>query len=297
MSLLVFILVFTSASLHVTWNALVKTCHDKVAFAWVTTVLGVMVLGPFFTVDLLLGTSPLPGEAILFSVISGIFEALYIIFLFKAYEYSDLSVVYPLSRGIAPIVSMVLAGSMVGDVISMKGMLVVGLIFSGVTAVSLSSLNSNKYNKLNRLGILMAFCTGCMIAGYHLVDRKAMLTTPRPSAIGYLFFVQFFMAVFVSLWAVFLARKTLGSVWIECKENLKGVLIVGIVTPVAYLLIILALTMGNVTYIVAGRNIGIVLSTLVGALFLGEKVKGLRLLGALLIAVGVILLIVVTPGA
>ena len=298
MSPLVFILVLCSASLHVIWNALVKTCYDKVTFAWVTTVIGVFVLVPCFAVDLYLGSQQIPQVALGFSLISGLFEALYVIFLFKAYEFSDLSVVYPLSRGIAPVVAMVLAGSMVGDSITLTGVIVIGLIIVGVVLVSLSSLNrENRGRRIDLMGIFMAFCTGCMIAGYHLVDRRAMVMKPVPSPLQYLFFVQFFMAVFVTLWAMFFLGKDLDSLKTECAVNLRGVLIVGIATPLAYLLIIVALTLGNVTYIVAGRNVGIFLSTVVGALFLGERVSGMRLTGGVLIAVGVILLVLITPGS
>jgi drug/metabolite transporter (DMT)-like permease len=58
-------------------------------------------------------------------------------------------------------------------------------------------------------------------------------------------------------------------------------------TPLAYFLILLALTKGNATYVSAGRNIGIVLSTVVGKLVLGEKVRPSRWAGAVLILAGI----------
>ncbi len=297
MSPVVFILVLLSASLHVTWNALVKTSYDKIAFAWVTTVAGVVVLIPFAVVSLLLTSSPVTVLVFELALCSGLFEALYVIFLFKAYERSDLSVVYPLSRGIAPVMTMLVAGSFVGDSVTLKGVIGICVIIAGVVFVSLSSIDwEHQDRRIDLTGIFLAFCTGCMIAGYHLVDRRAMTAKLPPAPLEYLFLVQFFMAVFVTVWAAFSLKKGFGSVRKECKSNLKGVVIVGIATPLAYLLIILALSLGNVTYIVAGRNIGIFLSTVVGAIFLGERVKGVRLAGGVLIALGVIFLVLTNPG-
>jgi drug/metabolite transporter (DMT)-like permease len=74
---------------------------------------------------------------------------------------------------------------------------------------------------------------------------------------------------------------------IEWTTNRLGVLIVGICIPAAYFLIVLALRYGNVTYVTAGRNIGIVLSTLVGVLFLKERVSWGRFVGSLFILAGV----------
>jgi drug/metabolite transporter (DMT)-like permease len=73
----------------------------------------------------------------------------------------------------------------------------------------------------------------------------------------------------------------------EWTTNRLGVLIVGICIPAAYFLIVLALRYGNVTYVTAGRNIGIVLSTLVGVLFLKERVSWGRFVGSLFILAGV----------
>ena len=80
----------------------------------------------------------------------------------------------------------------------------------------------------------------------------------------------------------------------EWPANRKGVLIVGIGVPLAYLLIVLALRHGNVTHITAGRNVGIVISTLVGGLFLAETVSWRRAVGAVLIVAGVAALVLLS---
>jgi len=94
------------------------------------------------------------------------------------------------------------------------------------------------------------------------------------------------MSALVTLWFGLCLRqgRELLSEWMT---NRVGVLIVGVCIPAAYFLIVLALRYGNVTYVTAGRNIGIVLSTLVGLFILKERVSRGRLVGSILILAGV----------
>jgi drug/metabolite transporter (DMT)-like permease len=282
----VFLLVLVSSSLHVLWNTLVKQSEDKPSFAWLTTLVATLALVPVFIISRLVRPGPLAPPVWGWAALSGLFEALYVVFLFGAYGRVDLSVVYPLSRGVAPAVTLLLGGRLLGDWVSPLQGAAVLTIVAGVTGVSLSSRDPAA-SRLVRSGILFSLATGWMIAGYHLVDRRAMSLAAPPNPLEYLFLVHLFMSTFVTLWFGFWlgqGRELLG----EWTTNRLGVLVVGICIPAAYFLIVLALRYGNVTYVTAGRNIGIVLSTLVGLLFLKERVSWGRLAGSLLILAGVV---------
>lgn len=286
MTLSVFLLVLLSSSLHVLWNTLVKQSEDKPSFAWLTTLVATLLLGPVFVASRLLWPGTLGPLVWSWAALSGLFEALYVVFLFGAYGRADLSLVYPLSRGVAPLVTLILGGRLLGDSVSpLQGAAVLATV-TGVTSVAVCSRESMG-DTLGRSGLLLAFGTGCMIAGYHLVDRGAMSMAKPPNPLEYLFLVHLFMSAFITLWfGVWLKRgRELLSEWIT---NRTGVFIVGACIPAAYFLIVLALRYGNVTHVTAGRNIGIVLSTLVGLLFLKERVSWGRLLGSLLILAGVV---------
>jgi drug/metabolite transporter (DMT)-like permease len=285
-TLFVFSLVLLSASLHVLWNTLVKQSEDKSSFAWLTTLVATLLLMPVFGASRLLQPGTLGPPAWGWAALSGLFEALYVVFLFGAYGQADLSVVYPLSRGVAPLMTMALGGRLLGDSVSAVQGAAVLTIVAGVTSVAVSSRAPVRHI-LRRAGLLLSFGTGCMIAGYHLVDRRAMSMAGSPSPIEYLFLVQLFMSAFVTLWfGVRLRRgREMLSEWMT---NRAGVLIVGACIPAAYLLIVVALRYGNVTHVTAGRNIGIVLSTLVGLLFLRERVGWGRAVGSALIVSGVV---------
>jgi drug/metabolite transporter (DMT)-like permease len=284
-TLFVLLLVLLSASLHVLWNSLVKQSQDKPSFAWLTTLVATLVLVPAFVASRWLWPGTLGPPAWSWAALSGLFEALYVVFLFGAYGRADLSVVYPLSRGVAPLVTLVLGGRLLGDSVSPIHGAAVLTIVGGVTSVAVSSQDPVRH-ALGRVGLLLSFGTGCMIAGYHLVDRRAMSMAEPPNPLEYLFLVHLFMSVFVTLWFGLCLRQG-RELLAEWTTNRLGVLIVGICIPAAYFLIVLALRYGNVTHVTAGRNIGIVLSTVVGLVFLKERVSWGRLLGSLLILAGV----------
>lgn len=289
MTFFVFVLVLLSASLHVLWNTLVKQSEDKPSFAVLTTLMATLALVPVFIASRVVQPGPLSPAAWSWAALSGLLEALYVVLLFGAYGRADLSVVYPLSRGVAPLVTLVLGGRLLGDWVSPLQGAAVFTIVAGVASVGLSSRDPARQAP-NRSGLLLSLGTGCMIAGYHLVDRRAMTMAAAPNPLEYLFLVQLFMSALVTLWFGLCLRRgrELLSEWMT---NRGGVLIVGVCIPVAYFLIVLALRYGNVTHVTAGRNIGIVLSTVVGLLFLKERVGWGRIVGSLLILAGVVALV------
>ncbi len=290
MTLFVFGLVFLSASLHVLWNTLVKTSEDKTSFSWLTTMLGCVAILPFFLIARVTAPGNLGPEIWGLAALSGFLSSVYIVLLFKAYGHADLSVVYPLSRGVAPVLTMLLGGRLLGDWVTLEQAASVMVIVGGVFLVSHSARRRGVAGNGYLIGVALAIATGAAIAGYHLVDRRAMKLSYPPNIVEYLFLVHLFMALSVSGW-VFLVFRKGRSAWSEWRKNTKSIIIVGICTPLTYFLIAWALKFGNVTYVTACRNIGIFVSTLVGSLFLREKVNSCRLSGAVFIVLGVIALV------
>ncbi len=292
MSLAVFFMVLTSATLHVLWNTLVKRCGDKLSFAWLTTVVGTLAVLPVFVGARLLAPGPLDARIVGLALLSGLIEAGYIIALFTAYEHADLSVAYPLSRGVAPLVSLVPGMVLLGDRLSLAQAAGVVLIVFGVAGVAGSAVQRSGDRALARRGIGLALLTGGLIAGYHVVDRGAMTLARPPSVIEYYFLMHSTLLAVLTLWVLARAsaRRRILSEW---GSNRGAVLAVGVLSIGAYMLIMVALRYGNVTLVAASRNIGIVISTAVGALFLKERVCVLRGAGVALIVGGVLVLLLV----
>ena len=287
----VFVLVLLSASLHVVWNALVKKADNKASFAFLTTLTATVLLLPLFVCLRVLSDRPLGGQVWLWAALSGGFEAAYIVLLFGAYDKADLSVVYPLSRGIAPLVTLAVGGLLVGDAVNLWSGLAVLLVVAGVTAVSFSSGPASASARRSA-GVALALAAGVMIAGYHLVDRRARGPARGPAPPASHIHLHLFLTTFVALW-VFARRRLRAGAWREWSRNRRDVLIVGCLGPLSYFLILLAMSQaaGNVTYISAGRNVGIVMSTAAGGLLLRERICWRRAVGAALITLGVAALV------
>ncbi|HWR02545.1 MAG TPA: DMT family transporter [Humidesulfovibrio sp.] len=290
MSLLALWLVLASAALHVFWNTLVKQCPDKLSFAWLTTVAGNLVLAPAFVLWRPFSTGSLGPEVWLWAAVSGALETVYIACLFGAYAAADLSAVYPLSRGAAPVFTLLLAGVLVGDGATPMQAAGVAVVVAGTLLVGVSAWRGGGAPLVSRRGLCLSLATGCAIAGYHLADRKAMSLAPGPDPLDYLFLMHLFMSLFVTLWAW---RKRpgwtkLAASWLEtsCRNGRRDVILVAVFTPLSYFLIVLALREGNVIHVTAARNVGILFSTLAGALVLRERVTPARAFGSALIVAG-----------
>ncbi len=289
MSPLALALVLASALLHVFWNTLVKGCGDKLSFAWLTTIAGNAVLLPALLAwRLHAGGAPLSGlgpEVWLWAAVSGLCEALYVAWLFRAYAEADLSLVYPVSRGAAPVVTLLLAGLLVGDAVTAEQAAAVAVVVAGTLLVGLTARSGPAESHGPRKGIMLSLATGCAIAGYHLADRRAVSLSPAPDPLDYLCLMHVFMSLFVTLWAWRL-RPDFRALAAEWSRSRRDVWLVAVCTPLSYFLIVLALREGNVVLITAARNVGILFSTLAGALVLRERVTLARGWGSGLIVAG-----------
>lgn len=293
MGIAVFLMVLASAALHVLWNTLVKTCTDKVSFAWLTTVVGSVATVPPFVLARLLAPGALDARVVGLAALSGVIEAVYLIALFAAYERTDLSVAYPLSRGFAPVAVLVPGVTFLGDSLTLLQSVGLGMIVGGVGGVGASAVLRSPDRTAARRGIILALFSGTMIGGYHLVDRWAMTLKPTaPSMLEYYFLMHTALLAALAVW--FTARAGYRRrLWSEWRCNRRGVVVVGVLSVVSYMLIMAALGLreGNVALVTGTRNVGIVISTLVGGLLLKERVDLLRGLGAALIVAGVLVLL------
>lgn len=282
-------LVLLSAVLHVLWNTLVKGSGDKLSFAWLTNVLGLVFLGAPFVWLRLTDPGALGPEVFLWAAVSGVMQTLYVVLLFAAYDHADLSVVYPVCRGLAPLAVMLLAGRLVGDATGPAQAAGVALVAAGTVAVGAAS-RDRATGRLTWRGLILSVLTALGTAGYSLADRKGMSLQPGPSAVEFLFLAYVALCVLLTLYCAW-KRPGLRGICSQWRENRRGVLLVSSLMTLSYVCIVAALGMGNVVLVTAGRNVGILLSTLAGAWLLHEHVTRGRALGSLVIFGGLALLV------
>jgi drug/metabolite transporter (DMT)-like permease len=182
----VFVLVLFVAVLHVVWNTVLKTSGDTLRTANRAMIVGVAAFAPFVIVAWLLNGRPgMPGDIVFLAVVSGLLEAAYFICLSAAYQRGDLSVVYPIARGTAPILSVFLGLVVLGERLAPTGVLGVAALLLGILLVqrpwrAIAVLRGRAARR--DAGIAgagpgaaeYALLTGVMIAGYSAVDRYAV---------------------------------------------------------------------------------------------------------------------------
>lgn len=280
----IFGLVLLSAALHVAWNTLAKTSRDKRAFAWLTCVGGAAALGLVEAGLRLAAPAPLPAAIWLLAFLSGLAQAAYLALLFAAYAASDLSMVYPLCRGLPPLFLLLAAGRLVGDTVSPAQAVAVGCIVAGTIAVGMT--NRDVRGAISPRGILLAAVTAMTTAAYSLIDRAAMAMPGAPSAMEYLFLSYLFLAPLFTLFMACTRPRFRGGL-AELRRNGRAVAAVSVLSPLAYWCIVAALAHGNVVLITAVRNVGILLSALTGFLFLHERASLCRVSGVGLVCLGV----------
>ncbi len=258
-------LALTAALLHALWNLLLAREHDTEAAAAV----GVSMIVVVMAVPAAL-TWRVESAAIPFILISGTLELVYIVLLVAAYRRYELSVVYPVARGLAPVLVLVLsvivalswpsAGEVVGVLAVAAGVLLVRG-FRG-------SLD----------GLLAGALIAAVIAGYTVADRYGI---HHANAAPYLMLVLLPPAV---AYPLFVGRTR------YAKAFAPATVVIGVASACAYLLVLLALRLASAPAVAAVRETSVVIATVLAAVVLKERVGPVRLAGSVLVAAGVALL-------
>jgi drug/metabolite transporter (DMT)-like permease len=269
-------MVLVAAVLHASWNAIVKGAGDR-ALAMALVAFAHVVVGG---IALLFVPAPAPASWP-FIVASAIIHYAYYAFLFLSYRYGDLSHVYPIARGIAPM--LVAMGALV-----FAGEMLVPGAWGGVIAVSLGigllAFRRNGALSADRPAVLSALATGCMIATYSVNDGIGIRLSEAPSAyIAWIFFLEFPITI-----GILLRRG--GSPWHLPPRALAIAFLGGLLSVLAYGLVLYAKTIAPLAAVSAVRESSVIIAALIGVVLFGERPWGRRVLAAAVVAGGVILL-------
>lgn len=274
MTIWVLAAVLGAAFLHALWNALIKFGTSKLTSMLILTLVqGGMGL-------LIALTRPFPDPQIwLWLLASGVFHAAYKLFLAFAYEQGDLSRVYPIARGAAPMVVLVISALLLPDVIAAWeyiGILVLGL---GILLMARGVFSSGESRRLVPLALGSAMAT----AGYSLVDGLgARASGDAVAYVGWLFTLDavFFTPVCIALRGKSVLRAS-GKVW--AIGSLAATASYG-----AYAIAVWAMTVAPIALVAALRETSILFAVLIGWLVFGERMDKQKAVAAALIVAGVI---------
>jgi len=282
------LLVLLSALLHAVWNLLLKRARDRFAFVWWYLLVPMVLFSPLALLGGGEGHGTLTALAVGCGVASGMLQAANLLAMSVAYRGGDLSVAYPLSRGTGQVLTVLLGVGLLRERLAPLGWVGVALVLGGVYVVFLPSWSPasllRPFRLLGQGSSLAALAAGVTIAGYHVIDRVAM-----GDANQFQYILLLFAADFATVTVVLLLRRRWDLVWAEWRANKVSIAVAGSLSLLSYLLVLFALRRERVAYVGPARNVGIVFSVLLGALFLRERHGRMRLLGSVLIVAGLAL--------
>jgi len=261
-------LALAAACVHALWNVLLARAPDVEAATAVALVVAEVV---FLPVAILVWH--VHRAAIPFMIASGALQLLYFTLLATAYRVAELSVVYPIARGTAPVLVLVIGVAALGHTTSVGQ--VAGVVLVGLGILLVRGLRRGP-------GVPIGLVIACVIATYTLVDKNGV---KHAGAVPYL---ELSMIGPTILYASAIAR-TKGT---RALRNAWGpsTLVAGIATFGAYALVLLALQRAAAAPVAAVRETSVVLATLLARRVLRETVGAPRIAGAAAVAGGIALL-------
>lgn len=281
--------VLLSALLHAGWSIAIKSSADPLGFnlvqAWFTPIVGLALL-PWIRFD------EIPASLLGWSALSGVAHAIYFYWLTRAFQYGDMSVVYPIARSTPALVPLV-AVPLLGESLTLGGASGIAIVVVGVWAVH----GIGRWDRASLLerGARFAFLTLAASVAYSLIDKAGMArigdvpwTSPIPRAVVYYLLLHLtFVLVFSAL--VLRVRSWSSLVPAVRSEWVRGSA-ASAVSFVGYTLILAALATAPVSYVVAVRQTSVLFVVVLSVALLGERPGASRVVGAVATVIGVALI-------
>lgn len=273
----VLLIVLFAAALHAIWNALVKGASDKLVS------MTAVVIGHAPCALLALLFVPPPDAAAFPYIVSGAgLHVGYQLFLFWAYRQGDLTQVYPIARGSAPLIVAGLSVMVFRETLSTMQLVAIATIGSGITSLVLVRGSQGLHNPH---GALLALITGCFVAGYSMVDGLG--ARAAGTAVGFYAWETILNA---AVFSTIVAVASPGTLRTTVREHKKIMAVGGGASFAAYALVVWAFTQAPIAVVTALRETSIIFALLIGVFFLKERLNLVKLVSAMLTMLGALLL-------
>jgi drug/metabolite transporter (DMT)-like permease len=277
MSPFVMIAVLFAALLHASWNFMVKRTDDK------HRSMGAVVLGHLPFAIAVLFFAPIPRTGSIPYIITGIFlHTGYQLFLLNSYRIGDLSQVYPLARGIAPLIVAVISALFLAVDLSWFELSAIAMIGTGIISLALTRRSDGLRN--GRAAV-MAAITGGFIAAYSLID--GMGAREAGTALGFFGWLSIGNTL---IFAVIMRITRPGLIKNIILRDWRLAVLGGGSSYTAYALIIWAFTLAPIALVTALRETSIIFALFLGVFVLKERLDLVKMFATLLTMIGVGLL-------
>ncbi|WP_191984413.1 DMT family transporter [Amycolatopsis eburnea] len=274
-------LVLVAAVVHAAWNLAAKRISSGgTQFVWLYYTVSAVLLLPVTVVLLVVEPERPQWSWLLAAVVTAVLHVAYGVVLQRGYRVGDLSVVYPVARGTGPLLSVLAAVLVLGERPGVLGLAGAFLVIAGVLVISTGRQAEDP--RAVKAGILYGLLTGATIAGYTLWDAHSVTGIGVPPVVyfGLGSLLQSAMLVPGAL----ADRAEVRRIW---REQRREVLLVAVLSPVAYILVLFALTMAPVSLVAPARELSIVIGGVAAWLVLGESNAVRRLAGSVIVLSGI----------
>ncbi|MHA1128869.1 MAG: EamA family transporter [Alphaproteobacteria bacterium] len=272
----VFLAVLFAAVLHAGWNAVIRSGGDRFqGMLLLTATQGVMAV-------IMAAVVPLPDGIVWVWVLgSGLVHTMYKLFLAAAYQHGDLSRVYPIARGAAPMIVVLVGYFLLADTIENKEYAGIGLIGVGVMMMARGVFSSGESRRLIPLALGSAACT----AGYTIVDGMGARVAMDATMFTAWLFI--FDAMFFSMFSL-ISR---GTAVFKASPRAWGIgAFAGVLSLATYWIAVWAMTVAPIALVAAVRETSVLFAVVIGAVILKEKVGIGKILAALVIGAGIVII-------
>lgn len=284
MSTTALLLVLAAAVTHASWNVMAHgVSRIGVPFLW---------WGAVSSTVIWVGAIPLTGGLgsgwrtfAVVTLVSGCFHAVYMIVLQRGYASGRLSTVYATARGSGPLISCLIAITVLDERPGHLALVGVAVVLAGVVVIGLLDREPERASSGLDPALVYGLLTGVAIAGYTIWDAHAVRTwdvSPVAYMVGS-------TAAQILLFAPALRGRgaVVASTW---RAHWPRVLGFGLLSPLAYILVLVAITQAPVALVAPLREVSVVLVSLYGAIVLRDRRPGARLLASVIVVGGIALL-------
>lgn len=267
------VLVLASVALHVTWNVVVKTGRDALVSYWAINAFGGLLFAP-----VAIAFAP-PARVAPQLCVSVLLHTAYGVGLVRAYSLADLSVAYPVARGVAPLVAALGAAAFLGESLPPVALAGVALTAAGLASTARGAASAR--------GVAWAVATGVVIATYTLVDSSAVRAGGQ--SLGYAALVVAGQAVLLT--PVVVARAGARDAVAALRARRAAYAAGGAGTIGAYALVLAAVRLAPVGYVATLRETSVIVGAIAGWRLLGEPFGVRRTVGTAIAVGGIALLV------
>ncbi|HZR69205.1 MAG TPA: DMT family transporter [Burkholderiales bacterium] len=276
-------LLLGAASIHASWNYILKKSGGGIGFVWAFAALSSLFYAPLAVAVSLYTGFTFPPLALACIAASAVLHTVYYLLLDRGYRHGDLSVIYPLARATGPLLTIAVAIAILGERPGPVALGGAALVVGGAFFLAASPARLRQAGALRGIGF--ALLTGCMIASYTVVDKQAVSAVLVPPLV--LDWGANLGRVIVMAPLALRRRDAVLAAW---RDRRTSVIAVAVLCPLSYIMVLTAMAFTPVSYVAPAREISILFAALMGAHWLREGDVARRVLAALAMALGVVAL-------